>query len=157
WERSFDGVRASVDEPLWLWLGGVMSVLIVLSIKIGTPRIGGGRAVPNGTVARGGGERFHCPFDHDRDAANRRGGDDRNRDRWEPRDGRAHRSVRAARTGRGRADLAACARARAPRRRGRALAGPLTGPGPVKVPGRNCADLGAEVVRAASMRLSSSS
>jgi bacterial/archaeal transporter family-2 protein len=40
WERSFDGVRASVDQPLWLWLGGVMSVFIVLSITIATPRIG---------------------------------------------------------------------------------------------------------------------
>ncbi|HXV03723.1 MAG TPA: DMT family transporter [Gaiellaceae bacterium] len=40
WERSFDGVRASIDQPLWLWLGGVMSVFIVLSITIATPRIG---------------------------------------------------------------------------------------------------------------------
>jgi transporter family-2 protein len=40
WERSFDGVRASIDQPLWLWLGGVMSVFIVLSITIAAPRIG---------------------------------------------------------------------------------------------------------------------
>jgi bacterial/archaeal transporter family-2 protein len=40
WERSFEGVRAAVDQPLWLWLGGVMSVFIVLSITIATPRIG---------------------------------------------------------------------------------------------------------------------
>lgn len=40
WERSFDGVRAAFNEPLWLWVGGVMSVLIVLAITIATPRIG---------------------------------------------------------------------------------------------------------------------
>ncbi len=40
WERSFDGVRSAVDEPLWLWLGGVMSVFIVLSITVAAPRIG---------------------------------------------------------------------------------------------------------------------
>ena len=40
WERSFDGVRAAISEPLWLWVGGVMSVLIVLAITIATPRIG---------------------------------------------------------------------------------------------------------------------
>jgi transporter family-2 protein len=40
WERSFDGVRASIDQPLWLWLGGVMSVFIVLGITVATPRIG---------------------------------------------------------------------------------------------------------------------
>jgi transporter family-2 protein len=40
WERSFDGVRAAVDEPLWLWLGGIMSVFIVLSITVAAPRIG---------------------------------------------------------------------------------------------------------------------
>ena len=40
WERSFDGLRAAVNEPVWLWLGGVMSVLIVLAITIATPRIG---------------------------------------------------------------------------------------------------------------------
>ena len=40
WERSFEGVRAAVDQPLWLWLGGVMSVFIVLAITVATPRIG---------------------------------------------------------------------------------------------------------------------
>jgi bacterial/archaeal transporter family-2 protein len=40
WERSFSGVRAAVDQPLWLWLGGVMSVFIVLGITVATPRIG---------------------------------------------------------------------------------------------------------------------
>jgi transporter family-2 protein len=40
WERSFSGVRAAVDQPFWLWLGGVMSVFIVLGITVATPRIG---------------------------------------------------------------------------------------------------------------------
>ena len=40
WERSFAGVRAALDEPAWLWLGGVMSVFIVLAITVGPPRIG---------------------------------------------------------------------------------------------------------------------
>lgn len=40
WERSFSGVRAAFHEPAWLWLGGVMSVLIVFAITVGPPRIG---------------------------------------------------------------------------------------------------------------------
>ena len=40
WERSFGGVRAAAHEPAWLWLGGVMSVLIVLAITVAAPRIG---------------------------------------------------------------------------------------------------------------------
>lgn len=40
WERSFAGVRAAMDEPPWLWLGGLMSVYIVLAITVGPPRIG---------------------------------------------------------------------------------------------------------------------
>ena len=40
WERSFAGVRAALDEPAWLWIGGVMSVFIVLAITVGPPRIG---------------------------------------------------------------------------------------------------------------------
>jgi transporter family-2 protein len=40
WERRFDGVRAAVDQPLWLWVGGAMSVFIVLAITVATPRIG---------------------------------------------------------------------------------------------------------------------
>jgi transporter family-2 protein len=40
WERSFGGVRAAAREPAWLWLGGVMSILIVLAITVATPRIG---------------------------------------------------------------------------------------------------------------------
>lgn len=40
WERSFSGVRAALHQPAWLWLGGVMSVLIVFAITVGPPRIG---------------------------------------------------------------------------------------------------------------------
>ena len=40
WERSFAGVRAALHEPAWLWLGGVMSIYIVLAITVGPPRIG---------------------------------------------------------------------------------------------------------------------
>jgi transporter family-2 protein len=40
WERSFSGVRAAVEQPWWLWLGGVMSVFIVLGITVAAPRIG---------------------------------------------------------------------------------------------------------------------
>jgi transporter family-2 protein len=40
WERSFSGVRAALHEPVWLWLGGVMSVFIVFAITVGPPRIG---------------------------------------------------------------------------------------------------------------------
>jgi transporter family-2 protein len=40
WERSFDGVRAAFHEPAWLWIGGAMSVYIVLAVTVGPPRIG---------------------------------------------------------------------------------------------------------------------
>jgi transporter family-2 protein len=40
WERSFSGVRAAAGEPVWLWLGGVMSVFIVLAVTVAAPRIG---------------------------------------------------------------------------------------------------------------------
>ncbi len=40
WEQSFSGIRAAAQQPWWLWLGGVMSVFIVLSITLATPRIG---------------------------------------------------------------------------------------------------------------------
>jgi transporter family-2 protein len=39
-ERSFSGVRAALEQPAWLWLGGVMSILIVFAITLGAPRIG---------------------------------------------------------------------------------------------------------------------
>jgi bacterial/archaeal transporter family-2 protein len=40
WERSFGGLRAALHEPVWLWIGGVMSVFIVVAITVGPPRIG---------------------------------------------------------------------------------------------------------------------
>jgi bacterial/archaeal transporter family-2 protein len=40
WERSFAGVQEALHEPAWLWLGGVMSIYIVLAITVGPPRIG---------------------------------------------------------------------------------------------------------------------
>jgi transporter family-2 protein len=40
WEQSFAGVRAAAQEPAWLWLGGIMSVFIVLAITVAAPRIG---------------------------------------------------------------------------------------------------------------------
>jgi transporter family-2 protein len=40
WDRSFAGVRAAAEQPWWLWLGGVMSVFIVLGITVAAPRIG---------------------------------------------------------------------------------------------------------------------
>ena len=40
WERTFSGIRAAAEQPWWLWLGGVMSVFIVLGITVATPRIG---------------------------------------------------------------------------------------------------------------------
>ena len=40
WERSFAGIRAAAQEPAWLWIGGVMSVFIVLAVTVAPPRIG---------------------------------------------------------------------------------------------------------------------
>jgi bacterial/archaeal transporter family-2 protein len=40
WERSFSGVRATLHEPAWLWLGGLMSVFIIFAVTVGPPRIG---------------------------------------------------------------------------------------------------------------------
>jgi transporter family-2 protein len=40
WEQSFAGLRAAAQQPAWLWLGGVMSLLIVLAITVAAPRIG---------------------------------------------------------------------------------------------------------------------
>ena len=40
WERSFAGIRAAAQEPVWLWIGGVMSVFIVLAVTVAPPRIG---------------------------------------------------------------------------------------------------------------------
>jgi transporter family-2 protein len=40
WERSFSGIGSAVDQPVWLWLGGLMGLYIVLAITIAAPRIG---------------------------------------------------------------------------------------------------------------------
>jgi bacterial/archaeal transporter family-2 protein len=40
WERGFSGIRAAAQEPAWLWIGGVMSVFIVLAVTVAPPRIG---------------------------------------------------------------------------------------------------------------------
>jgi transporter family-2 protein len=40
WEQSFAGVRAALDEPPWLWIGGLLSVFIVFAVTVGPPRIG---------------------------------------------------------------------------------------------------------------------
>jgi transporter family-2 protein len=40
WERSFAGIRAAAQEPVWLWIGGMMSVFIVLAVTVAPPRIG---------------------------------------------------------------------------------------------------------------------
>jgi bacterial/archaeal transporter family-2 protein len=39
-ERSFSGLRAAYEQPKWLWLGGVMSIVIVFAITLGAPRVG---------------------------------------------------------------------------------------------------------------------
>lgn len=40
WERSVTGFRDAAQQPVWLWLGGIMSLFIVLAITIAAPRIG---------------------------------------------------------------------------------------------------------------------
>jgi bacterial/archaeal transporter family-2 protein len=39
-ERSLSGFRAALNEPAWLWIGGLMGLLIVFAITLGGPRIG---------------------------------------------------------------------------------------------------------------------
>jgi transporter family-2 protein len=38
--RSLRGLGDVVREPWWLWIGGALSVFIVLAITVGPPRIG---------------------------------------------------------------------------------------------------------------------
>ena len=40
WERSLAGFADAAQQPRWLWIGGLMSVYIVLAITIAVPRIG---------------------------------------------------------------------------------------------------------------------
>ena len=39
-DQSLRGLGAVVREPLWLWTGGALSVLIILAITVSSPRIG---------------------------------------------------------------------------------------------------------------------
>ena len=38
--QSFRGLGDVVREPVWLWTGGALSVLIILAITVASPRIG---------------------------------------------------------------------------------------------------------------------
>jgi len=38
--QSLRGLGAVVRQPLWLWTGGALSVLIILAITVASPRIG---------------------------------------------------------------------------------------------------------------------
>ena len=40
WERRLGGIGAAFEQPVWLWLGGLMGLYIVLAITIAAPRIG---------------------------------------------------------------------------------------------------------------------
>jgi bacterial/archaeal transporter family-2 protein len=39
-KQSFRGLADVVREPVWLWTGGALSVLIILAITVASPRIG---------------------------------------------------------------------------------------------------------------------
>jgi transporter family-2 protein len=39
-KQSFAGLGEVVRQPLWLWTGGALSVLIILAITVASPRIG---------------------------------------------------------------------------------------------------------------------
>ena len=43
--RSLAGVHHSFHQPLWLWLGGILSAFIVLSITFAAPKIGVAAAI----------------------------------------------------------------------------------------------------------------
>jgi bacterial/archaeal transporter family-2 protein len=43
--RSLQGVRHGFQMPLWMWLGGILSAFIVLSITFATPKITGNLVV----------------------------------------------------------------------------------------------------------------
>lgn len=50
-EGSIRGVADVVREPVWLWTGGAISVLIILAVTVGAPRIGVAATI--GTVIAG--------------------------------------------------------------------------------------------------------
>jgi bacterial/archaeal transporter family-2 protein len=39
-KQSFRGLADVMHEPVWLWTGGALSVLIILAITVASPRIG---------------------------------------------------------------------------------------------------------------------
>jgi transporter family-2 protein len=39
-KQSFRGLAEVAREPVWLWTGGALSVLIILAITVASPRIG---------------------------------------------------------------------------------------------------------------------
>jgi bacterial/archaeal transporter family-2 protein len=39
-KQSFKGIADVARQPLWLWTGGALSVLIILAITVASPRIG---------------------------------------------------------------------------------------------------------------------
>jgi transporter family-2 protein len=39
-KQSFRGIADVARQPLWLWTGGALSVLIILAITVASPRIG---------------------------------------------------------------------------------------------------------------------
>jgi bacterial/archaeal transporter family-2 protein len=39
-KQSLRGLADVVREPIWLWTGGALSLLIILAITVGSPRIG---------------------------------------------------------------------------------------------------------------------
>jgi bacterial/archaeal transporter family-2 protein len=39
-KQSFRGLSDVVRQPLWLWTGGALSILIILAITVASPRIG---------------------------------------------------------------------------------------------------------------------
>jgi bacterial/archaeal transporter family-2 protein len=43
--RSLRGVETSFHQPLWMWLGGLLSAFIVLSITFAAPKIGVAAAI----------------------------------------------------------------------------------------------------------------
>src|SRR5580765_6043012 len=43
--RSLGGVGHAFHQPLWMWLGGILSAFIVLSITFAAPKIGVAAAI----------------------------------------------------------------------------------------------------------------
>ncbi len=39
-KQSFRGISEAFHQPVWLWTGGVLSLLIILAITVAPPRIG---------------------------------------------------------------------------------------------------------------------